>query len=42
MSTHHSFTAFSYNVRKLKGKEAVNEKAVIDECLLTDICDRND
>lgn len=42
LGTHHSFTAFSYNARKLKGKEALNEKAVIDGCLLSDICDRYD
>lgn len=27
---------------KLKWNEAVNEKALIDGCLLSDICDRSD
>lgn len=42
MSTHNTFMAKSYNARKLKGNEAVNENAVIDGCLLSDICDRSD
>lgn len=42
VSTCYTFMAISYNARKLKWNEAVNEKAVIDGCLLSDICDRSD
>lgn len=42
MSPHCTFMPIPYNARKLKGNEAVSEKAVIDGCLLSDICDRSD
>ena len=42
MSAHYTFIVIFYSARKLKGNEAVNEKAVIDGCLLSDICDRSD
>lgn len=36
------FMAISWNARKLKRNEAVNEKSAIDGSFRSDICDRND